>query len=433
MDNTNQVPPVQSTPEVATQTVSQTLGQPAPQNQPVNTAGNGGHKLLKITVVLIVVLAVLIGVGYVFGFSNFFSNKLDTNKFFSILNENYSNIKSGEAVVNLSVKALPITADVKGEKIDFSDTKPTQDEIASYKRQYAMFSQSEFSVDSKVATNFMKGKSNMELDLKSLLKNDFINMELGFGLKKVDSDIYFVLNKIPSLFMLGISESNIPFEKGKWYSLPDEIKSNPEYTAFLKEFNDKVVNDGESMEIKRAAANLLDENKIIKVSYVGKEDLDGKSVSKYQLSLDATNIKPFLIGAMKMYYNEAAKTDKNLPELTKESIDTLSTQIDQMLADPSAKKAIKILENNLEMYMYIAKDNKPVKMEVTVNIIPGDDYKDVLSNSYVSVKLVALYSKLGEDIAITAPVNFEKFDLSKLSPYFMPSDGVNAKPTTIKK
>jgi hypothetical protein len=365
------------------------------------------HALGKILLVLIVLAIIVIGAGYALGYINIpFVSGLNTNKLFTTMVEK-QDFSNGQIKFKLSVKDLAITDDLEGERISFG-LDPKSPQGMQLKSQFSQISGGGIDVEADYSFNDSNEDFTAELGLKGNMTIGAVSMVLDLAIKSTTDNIYFKVNKSPLPLIMGMTPDFL--REGVWYSLPKEITQSEEFKKFKENLNDRT-NTEEMKRIRKEVAAAIDNTKLFTISSLGKEDVDGESLSKYSLKLNRSNLQPFILAVFNIY-----KQSPNAPAITDEEIQNMEEKLNDLLTSPEADRVFDVINSNSSSVVYVKSDGTPILVKGSINIIPDSDSEEILSNSYINISTELKYEKMVGVAPITAPANFEVFDVSKIAP-----------------
>jgi hypothetical protein len=126
------------------------------------------------------------------------------------------------------------------------------------------------------------------------------------------------------------------------------------------------------------------------------EKLEGKNVTKYQLTVKKESLRSFLDALEKEASAdpELAKSSKGIAEYKKE--------IEKMLDSPDFNEVYDYTKSNIFLTVWTREDGVPVRMEVRFRVVPSLESKN-LADKQIEIVLTMMLNKINETIMIEEP------------------------------
>jgi hypothetical protein len=235
---------------------------------------------------------------------------------------------------------------------------------------------------------------------------------------KIDSDYYFKINNIPSLFM-----SDISFIKGKWVKVPavSDSKDGAYYSSvgylaesipkYEKEYKE---NKESTVRLLRKVTEVADDTKII--LYKEKpttEKVGSEKLTKYVVGLRKDAILSFYTNLI-----EAVKDDK---EIMTDYENILDDGLLDYLKSDEFSDVFDYVDQNTKISMWVNADGYPVKVEQNFRIVPPDTAVQLKDNQ-INVIFTIDLSDINKNVDINAPKDAKLLEdvmkeVSKNDPY----------------
>ena len=389
-----------------TQISSVPVQQITPPQQPVientstvlqDTNSNRMGKSFKIVISTLVVLLVLGGAYFVWGSGLMVGGMYEEDNILSGMIAKYANIHSSTYTASMSIKMVEREKDARplpSEKVvadnyssDFISFLPRELELSGF------FSMSADWQNKDLADwKFNVGGSGDLGDLKYKINID--------GIQK-DGEMYIKINNIniPMIPFLG----GMSVLKGQWIkvgnssSSPQELFGFSDYSSSekktYKETHDEVVDF-----LTRAAA-LSDENHLLKISGSKNVEIDGRNLTRYDVTLRKDSLLPIY-----------EKLKKDYEFSTNTSIATyFKGDTYEYLASQRFSDVFDYWEKNAELVLYVDQDGNPAIVEYKTRIIPSDSATQ-LSDRQVNAVFKLIISNINKRVDIEAPKDAKSFE-----------------------
>lgn len=224
---------------------------------------------------------------------------------------------------------------------------------------------------------------------------------------KKGENYYFKVNNIPSILLGSLSTL-----KGKWLKVPMGSSTNStnsvskstsrDYSKDLSDIEKEYKKQREAMiSLLQKAATLAKEEKLIVFKSTPRtEKVEGRELTRYEISMRKEAILPF-------YTKLAAAVNEEIPDLRE-----AKKLLDQGLIDYLKSKEFSDVFDYYDQYtsfvFWADAEGYPAILEETIRVIPPDS-ATLLKDKQLNIILKLVFSEINKPVKITAPANAELF------------------------
>ncbi|MFA6601592.1 MAG: hypothetical protein WCT02_01890 [Candidatus Paceibacterota bacterium] len=231
---------------------------------------------------------------------------------------------------------------------------------------------------------------NVNSDLGITAVTDFSDMhiELDAGFKKIGSDMYVIVRKMPSMFF------DISKLKDKWIKISASDLAN--YGSLFSSQVDSTEGVDALKEKSREQANLFltiadrDQALVVKGSPV-KESVHGYSAYRYNLEFNKDTLAKFYTDLTTEF--KAKYADKSPIPFDQATAD--------YLASPEFDKVFQYLRDNTELTLWADSSGIPLQLRYSIRIVP--DSKTKPSDNEIKLALTFSLDKINKSITVDVP------------------------------
>lgn len=217
---------------------------------------------------------------------------------------------------------------------------------------------------------------------------------------KKDSDYYFRINNIPSLFLFG----DLGTIKGKWVKITPQVASTTDDTSYsalsylktsIPDAEEKYKKNRENLVtfIKKVVA-IADEEKLIYFKTAPRaETIDGRRLVRYELSLRKDAMVPF--------YTKLQKEIDTNADFSRYR-DVIDQGLIEYLQSKEFEDVFDYVDKNNTLVFWTDTSGFPAGVQNTMRVIPPDTATQ-LENKQISIVFKLLISDINKPINIQAP------------------------------
>jgi hypothetical protein len=221
---------------------------------------------------------------------------------------------------------------------------------------------------------------------------------------KKNKNYYFRINNMPNLFFLG----DISLYKGKWIDVSSKISTSTipyEYRySYLSELQTSIpeaekeykANRDKFVKLIKKAVSIADEEKLIRFkSNPSSEKIDGRQLTRYELSLKKE--------ALLSFYKKLQQEITNDPDFVKyDSIADVG--LVDYLQSEEFNQVFDYVDKNYNLVLWTDSSGFPAIIQNTMRIVPADSAVQ-LANKQVNLIFKLTIDKINQSINIETPTD----------------------------
>ena len=254
----------------------------------------------------------------------------------------------------------------------------------------------------------VSGATDLQSEVSDWLFN--VDAEGDFGdltykinadaLKKAE-DYFFRINNLPSIFM-----SFVPFKKGQW------VKVSPKQTATSSSMIDRYSfveyektykdNRQKLADLSKKLIALADSERLIRFKKPPRrEKVDGRTLTRYELSIRKEALLPFYTKAVQLLDSDEFLKDLDI---------RVDEGMIEYLQSSEFNQVFDYFDKNTQLVLWIDAEGFPAISEMTIRVVPPDTATQ-LADKQANIIFKIIYKDINKPLTIKAPtgaVDLEK-------------------------